>query len=119
MDLDAGSECLDPGINLYLSPDSLRPIDVLLHELLHGGKVLCLEDSEHMGAAFCGSEGDQSALLLERLQSREMLFPEWSALFESIRAVSTPQNKTRHDEIRIGKNFPSKRMARRRHQTLC
>jgi hypothetical protein len=98
MDPDAGSERLDPGINLESRPDSLLPINVVFNELAHDGDIVCLEDSENVGASFSGTKSDKRSLLFKTLKASEVFISIRSTLHKSIRAVSAPQDETCHSK---------------------
>ena len=61
MDLAAGSERLDPGIDLNLSPDLFLPIDIGLDQPSNLLKARRFKDAKDMGTAFGRPEGDQLA----------------------------------------------------------
>ena len=98
MGAHAGSERLDPGINLERRPDSLLPIDVVLNQRANDVEAVCLEDSENMGASLSGSERDQRSLIFQALKASKMFITIGSTLHKSIRAVSAPQDETCHSE---------------------
>ena len=98
MGLDAGSERLDPGINLKGRPNPLLPVNVVLNDVANDINVVGLEDSENMGACFGGPERDQRALLFQALKTSKVLITIRSTLHKSIRAVSAPQDETCHGE---------------------
>ena len=98
MGAHAGSERLDPGINLERRPDSLLPVDVVLNQLADDVDAVGLEDPENMGASLGGSERDQRSLLFQTFETSKVLIPMGSTLLKSIRAVRTPQDETCHSE---------------------
>ena len=98
MGAHAGSERLDPGINLERRPDPLLPIDVVLNQPADDVDAVGLEDPENMGASLGGSERDQRSLLFQTLETSKVLIPIGSTLLKSISAVSAPQNETCHSE---------------------
>ena len=98
MGAHAGSERLDPGINLERRPNSLLPIDVVLYKPADDVDAVGLEDPENMGASLGGSERNQRSLLFQTLETSKVLIPIRSTLLKSVRAVSAPQNETCHDE---------------------
>jgi len=57
---------------------------------VHLLKGLALENTENMGAPLRRAKGDQTALILERAQSCEVLFTKRSPFFQRVLAVSAP-----------------------------